>query len=70
MAACRDAMAFFSINFSREPVIRKWLAGGKPLAPAVPVGATTPAASGATPGAPATEAEEDAAEDSEEGNSA
>ncbi|MEM9624095.1 MAG: hypothetical protein AAF993_20825 [Pseudomonadota bacterium] len=30
LAACRDAMAFFSINFTREPVVSKWLAAGKP----------------------------------------
>ena len=36
MAACRDAMAFFSINFSREPVVQKWLAAGKPLVPPPP----------------------------------
>jgi hypothetical protein len=36
MAACRDAMAFFSINFSREPVVAKWLAAGKPLVPPQP----------------------------------
>ncbi len=45
MAACRDAMAFFSINFSREPVVRKWLAAGKPLAPPTQTGT---AQSGAT----------------------
>ena len=37
MAACRDAMAFFSINFSREPVVRKWISAGKPLMPPAPV---------------------------------
>jgi len=36
MAACRDAMAFFSINFSREPVVARWLAAGKPLVPPQP----------------------------------
>ena len=36
LAACRDAMAFFSINFAREPVVRKWLADGKPLMPPPP----------------------------------
>ena len=30
MAACRDAMAFFSINFSREPVVMNWLNSGMP----------------------------------------
>jgi hypothetical protein len=29
LAACRDAMAFFSINFVREPVVAKWLNAGK-----------------------------------------
>ncbi len=91
MAACRDAMAFFSINFSREPVVRKWLAAGKPLAPANPPGAATanaqgtptspqgsapvgsatpaPAVNTSAPPTPATDADE-AAGDSEEGNSA
>jgi len=36
MAACRDAMAFFSINFSREPAVRQWINNGKPLMPAPP----------------------------------
>ena len=50
MAACRDAMAFFSINFAREPVVQQWIAAGKPLMPApAPADpgtdpATTPAA--------------------------
>ena len=45
MAACRDAMAFFSINFAREPVVLKWLAAGKPLLTPPPpaVSAETPA---------------------------
>ena len=30
IAACRDAMAFFSINFSREPFIAQWLLAGMP----------------------------------------
>lgn len=47
IAACRDAMAFFSINFSREPSVRKWLAAGKPLMPAPPT--TTKPAPGAEP---------------------
>lgn len=34
LAACRDAMAFFSINFAREPAVQKWLTAGKPLMPA------------------------------------
>ncbi|XOV81550.1 MAG: hypothetical protein ACFHXK_11760 [bacterium] len=34
IAACRDAMAFFSINFSREPAVQKWIAAGKPSQPA------------------------------------
>lgn len=37
LAACRDAMAFFSINFAREPVVQQWIAAGKPLMPP-PVG--------------------------------
>ena len=39
IAACRDAMAFFSINFSREPAVQSWIAAGKPSQPA-PVTAT------------------------------
>ncbi len=34
IAASRDAMAFFSINFAREPVVAKWLGAGMPLVPA------------------------------------
>ena len=34
IAACRDAMAFFSINFTREPAVQKWIAAGKPSLPA------------------------------------
>ena len=30
LAACRDAMAFTSLNFQSEPVVQKWLAAGKP----------------------------------------
>ena len=41
LAACRDAMAFFSINFAREPSVRRWIAAGKPLMPAPPA-KTTP----------------------------
>ena len=54
MAACRDAMAFFSINFSREPVVRKWLAAGKPLAPPTQSGTQSDAAqpAGAQPAQP------------------
>jgi len=33
IAACRDAMAFFSLNFDREPDIQSWIAAGKPLMP-------------------------------------
>ena len=56
LAACRDAMAFFSINFAREPAIRTWLAAGKPLVPppapqSAPTPGNTPGGSGgATPG--------------------
>ncbi|MEM7100310.1 MAG: hypothetical protein AAF541_18735 [Pseudomonadota bacterium] len=49
LAACRDAMAFFSINFAKEPAVYKWLTAGKPLMPK----------------APPQEAEEDAQEDAE-----
>jgi len=44
LAACRDAMAFFSINFDREPVVKNWLAAGKPLVPASSAQAVTTAA--------------------------
>ena len=43
MAASRDAMAFFSINFASEPVVRKWIADGMPVVPAQPA-AQPPAA--------------------------
>ncbi len=33
IAACRDAMAFFSINFGREKVVYDWIQAGKPLQP-------------------------------------
>jgi hypothetical protein len=33
IAACRDAMAFFSINFAREKVVYDWINAGKPLQP-------------------------------------
>lgn len=33
IAACRDAMAFFAINFGREAAVRQWLADGKPSGP-------------------------------------
>ncbi len=52
LAACRDAMAFFSINFVREPVVRNWLAAGKPVVPPAPP-VNTPAPSPADPQAPA-----------------
>jgi hypothetical protein len=43
IAACRDAMAFFSINFSREPVVQKWIAAGKPSQPAPVMATESPA---------------------------
>ncbi|MCR9261298.1 MAG: hypothetical protein NXH95_16370 [Pseudomonadaceae bacterium] len=43
IAACRDAMAFFSINFTREPAVQKWLAAGKPSQPAPVMTTETPA---------------------------
>lgn len=49
MAACRDAMAFFSINFSREPVVAAWLAAGKPLMPPPPLPAPDVTAPELTP---------------------
>jgi hypothetical protein len=42
LAACRDAMAFFSINFAREPAVQKWLTAGKPLMPAATPKSDTP----------------------------
>jgi len=50
MAACRDAMAFFSINFSREPIVAKWLAAGKPLVPPPPQPVQPPAPPAGAPG--------------------
>jgi hypothetical protein len=58
MAACRDAMAFFSINFAREPAVQKWIAAGKPLMPPPP--GTTPATASdphQAPNAPAGDAD-------------
>ena len=54
MAACRDAMAFFSINFAREPAVQKWIGAGKPLMPP-PANATpdTPSNPNHTPSTPA-----------------
>ncbi len=61
MAACRDAMAFFSINFSREPVVRKWLTAGKPQQPAPPPTQTAPAPDPQPATNPAPAAKEDQA---------
>ena len=36
MAACRDAMAFFALNFAKVPQVRQWLADGKPQQPPPP----------------------------------
>ena len=33
IAACRDAMAFFAINFTKVPIVKKWFANGKPQKP-------------------------------------
>jgi len=62
MAACRDAMAFFSINFAREPVVQQWIAAGKPLMPPPADPASgTPAGDGtATGAAPAAGSETEA----------
>jgi len=60
IAACRDAMAFFSINFSREPAVHKWIAAGKPSQPA-PVMATE---------SPAVESDGETSTTSQEGDSA
>lgn len=37
IAACRDAMAFFALNFGKVPTVRQWLADGKPQQPPPPV---------------------------------
>ncbi len=73
MAACRDAMAFFSINFAREPVVQQWIAAGKPLMPPPPAGSdggTSPtAAPAATPAAtPSTGADPQPAATPDPGN--
>ena len=36
IAACRDAMAFFALNFAKVPQVRQWLANGKPQLPPPP----------------------------------
>ena len=36
LSACRDAMAFFSLNFTRVPLIKSWIAAGKPSQEASP----------------------------------
>ena len=30
LSACRDAMAFFSLNFTRVPLVKNWIIAGKP----------------------------------------
>lgn len=54
IAACRDAMAFFALNFNKVPPVRQWLADGKPQQP--------PPAPQAAPEAPdsSTESKEEA----------
>ena len=47
IAACRDAMAFFALNFTREPVVKQWLDAGKPPGTAVVTSAQS--AAGSTP---------------------
>ena len=53
LAACRDAMAFFSINFAREPVVVNWLAAGKPTRAAQPPAEQGNPSSPSTSGNPA-----------------
>lgn len=36
IAACRDAMAFFVLNFNKVPAVQQWLAAGKPQKPPAP----------------------------------
>ena len=36
LSACRDAMAFFSLNFTRVPLIKNWITAGKPSQEASP----------------------------------
>ncbi len=50
IAACRDAMAFFAINFTREPAVNKWLAAGKPSQPPPPPPAPAPQGDGSGDG--------------------
>ena len=45
LSACRDAMAFFSINFSKEPTVYNWLSQGQPLMPKPQVVSKEPSAS-------------------------
>ena len=42
IAACRDAMAFFAINFQRQPAVSKWIAAGKPSLPPPTQASATP----------------------------
>ncbi len=51
LAACRDAMAFFSINFTRETMVSQWLAAGKPLVPPQPAAPAAQTAAAAAPAA-------------------
>ncbi len=41
LSACRDAMAFFSLNFTRVPLIKNWIIAGKPSQEASPKQNTT-----------------------------
>jgi hypothetical protein len=54
LAACRDAMAFFSFNFFREPAINQWLLAGKPIVPAAPAPTAPPAKTNANQNKPTT----------------
>ncbi|NKB97997.1 MAG: hypothetical protein GKR90_05805 [Pseudomonadales bacterium] len=50
VAACRDAMAFFVLNFQKVPAVKQWLAAGKPQLPPAPAPIPAPAAESASPG--------------------
>lgn len=50
IAACRDAMAFFVLNFNKVPAVQQWLAAGKPQRPPAPPVETGEAAGPEDPG--------------------
>ena len=50
IAACRDAMAFFALNFTREPIVKSWLDAGMPPGTAIPPPTEQESEEGADPG--------------------